>query len=134
MAALIHKRADGTQKLCELSDRPLVIGRLPESDIHVRDTFISRSHASIIHSNNTFIIKDLSSANGTYKNGERVYECHLATGDKIQLGNAVLIFEIDSITGNALLLQVAAPSAASRHSYASTTAATTLPVHTPANV
>ena len=125
MAALIHKRADGTQKLCELSDRPLVIGRLPESDIHVRDTFISRSHASLVYLNKTFIIKDLSSANGTYKNGERVYECHLATGDKIQLGNAVLVFEIDSATGNALLLQVAAPAAASRQSYASATAATT---------
>jgi len=134
MAALIHKRADGTQKLCEISDKPLIIGRLPESDIHVRDTFISRSHASIIYINKTFVIKDLTSANGTYRNGVRVYECNLATGDKIQLGNAVLVFEIDSATGNAILRQVSAPSAAARQSFASATAATTLPVQTPATV
>ena len=127
MVALIHKRADGTQKPCELSDKPLIIGRLPESEIQVRDAFISRVHASISYINNTFILKDLGSTNGTYRNGGRVYECNLATGDKIQVGNAALIFEIDPASGNGLLRQIPALSTAPRQVVVPISAATAVP-------
>ena len=127
MAALIHKRADGTQKPCELSGKPLIIGRLPESEIQVRDAFISRVHASISYVNNTFVLKDLGSTNGTYRNGARVYECNLTTGDKIQVGNAALMFELDPVSGNGLLRQVPVLSTAPRQVVVPTTAATALP-------
>lgn len=106
MATLIYKRADGTQKSCELDGKPLNFGRLPEAELQVRDAFISRVHACINYVNGTFILKDLGSTNGTYRNGTRVYECNLTSGDKIQVGNAALIFEINTQDGNAVLRQL----------------------------
>ena len=127
MPDLIHKRGDGTQKSCVLGEKPLIIGRLPESEIQVRDAFISRVHASINYSNNSFIIKDLGSTNGTYRNGSRVYECNLANGDRIQVGNAALVFEIDATTGNGVLSQAAVLPTAPRQVVVSGAAATALP-------
>jgi hypothetical protein len=43
-----------------------------------------------------------------------VYECNLASGDKIQVGNATLIFEIDGVSGDGLLRQVPAMTTAPR--------------------
>ena len=127
MPALIHKRADGTQKPCALDDKPLILGRLPESEIQVRDAFISRVHASISYVNNAFVLKDLGSTNGTYRNGARVYECNLSPGDKIQIGNAALVFEVDATTGNGILRQVPAMSTAPRQIFAPTTNLNPLP-------
>ena len=44
MPALIHKRPDGTERKLEIGSKPLIIGRLSESEIQVRDAFISRVH------------------------------------------------------------------------------------------
>src|SRR5437879_3723090 len=106
MPSLIHKRPDGTDKSLEFSDKPLIVGRLPESEISVRDAFISRVHCGISFANNQFTLKDLGSTNGTYRNGARVFECPLSTGDKIQVGNTTLVFEIDTKSNNASLRQV----------------------------
>ena len=86
MPVLIYKRTDGTEKTYEVGGKPLIFGRLPEAEIQVRDAFISRIHANIHFANNTFVLKDLGSTNGTYRNGTRVYECELTSGDKIQVG------------------------------------------------
>jgi pSer/pThr/pTyr-binding forkhead associated (FHA) protein len=106
MPSLIHKKPDGTIKSLEFGKKPLIIGRVPESDILVRDSFVSRVHCGITHANNAFNLKDLGSTNGTYRNGARVFECTLSTGDKIQVGNTTLVFELETGTGNASLRQV----------------------------
>jgi pSer/pThr/pTyr-binding forkhead associated (FHA) protein len=106
MPQLIHKRPDNTEKSVALSEKPLVIGRLSESDIQVRDSFISRVHCGISWTNAQFTLKDLGSTNGTYRNGARVFECPLASGDKIQVGNTTLVFEISAADGNGVLRQV----------------------------
>ena len=105
MPLLIHKRPDGTEKSLEFAAKPLIVGRLAESEISVRDNFVSRVHCGISYANSQFTLKDLGSTNGTYRNGARVFECSLGTGDKIQVGNTTLVFEIDP-KGNALLRQV----------------------------
>jgi len=110
MPVLIYKRTDGTEKTYEVGGKPLIFGRLPEAEIQVRDAFISRIHANIHFVNNTFVLKDLGSTNGTYRNGTRVYECELTSGDKIQVGDAALLFEIETTTGTAVLRQVSAPA------------------------
>lgn len=105
MPTLTHKRPDAPDKTLTFGDKPLVIGRLLDSDIPVRDSFISRVHCGISHVTNQFTLKDLGSTNGTYRNGARVFECRLASGDKIQVGNTTLIFEVDNASGNAVLQQ-----------------------------
>ncbi|MGD0649928.1 MAG: FHA domain-containing protein [Verrucomicrobiia bacterium] len=106
MPSLIHKRPDGTEKILEFGSKPLIVGRLPGSDIQVYDAFISRIHCGIGYANNQFTLKDLGSTNGTYRNGARVFEGNLSSGDKIQVGNTTLIFEIDSANGNGILRQI----------------------------
>jgi pSer/pThr/pTyr-binding forkhead associated (FHA) protein len=96
---------DGAERVLPIGDKPLVIGRLPESEIFVRDSFISRVHAGISCINGRFVLKDLGSCNGTYCNGSRVFEGPLKNGDKIQIGNTTLLFEMDSQSGNCSLLQ-----------------------------
>lgn len=107
MPALIHKKADGSERKLDFGAKPLVVGRLTESDISVRDAFISRVHCGFTFANNQYGLKDLGSTNGTYRNGSRVFECTLGSGDKIQLGNTTLVFELDTTTGDAILRQVA---------------------------
>lgn len=106
MPSLIHKRPDGTEKSLEFGNKPLIIGRLPQSEIQVHDAFISRVHCGIGYVNNQFTLKDLGSTNGTYRNGSRAFEGVLSSGDKIQVGNTTLIFEIDSATGNGVLREI----------------------------
>jgi pSer/pThr/pTyr-binding forkhead associated (FHA) protein len=106
MPSLIHKRPDGSEKVLEAGTKPLIVGRVPESDIPVRDSFVSRVHCGISYANQQFTLKDLGSTNGTYRNGARVFECTLASADKIQVGNTTLIFEIDPATTNGTLRQV----------------------------
>jgi len=87
--------------------KPLIIGRLSSaSDITVRDAFVSRVHCGISFVNGQFVLKDLGSANGTYRNGARVYEAPLEIGDKVQIGNTTLVFELETGTGNAVLRQI----------------------------
>ncbi|MEI6085151.1 MAG: FHA domain-containing protein [Verrucomicrobiota bacterium] len=111
MPTLVYKQLDGTEKRLEFGSKPLIIGRLPESELQVREAFISRVHAGISYANEAFVLKDLGSTNGTYRNGARVYECNLATGDRIQVGNASLLFEIDTAAGTGILRQVPAATA-----------------------
>ena len=105
MPSLIHKRPDGQDKSLEFGSKPLIVGRLNESEISVRDSFISRVHCGISYAAGQFVLKDLGSTNGTYRNGARVFECNLASGDKIQVGNTTLVIEVDA-NGDAILRQV----------------------------
>ena len=74
----------------------LSIGRSRESDIFLEDLAVSRLHASIINmGNGNYALRDEGSANGTKVNGQTVNKYQpfpLNEGDKIQLGQTVLVF------------------------------------------
>jgi pSer/pThr/pTyr-binding forkhead associated (FHA) protein len=114
MSLLIHKKPDNSENKLEFTGKPLVIGRVAESDITVKDSFVSRVHCGVSIANNQFTLKDLGSTNGTYRNGARVFECVLHTGDKIQVGNTTLIFEVDQASGNGVLREVPQMATAAR--------------------
>ncbi len=80
----------------EVRKETLSIGRSRESDIFLEDLAVSRLHASIINlGNNNYALRDEGSANGTKVNGQAVnkYQPYpLQEGDKIQLGQTVLVF------------------------------------------
>jgi FHA domain len=83
-------------RIYEVSKESLSIGRSRESDIFLEDLAVSRLHASIISlGNNNYALRDEGSANGTKVNGQPVnkYQPYpLQEGDKIQLGQTVLVF------------------------------------------
>ena len=83
-------------RVYEIRKDVLSIGRSRDSDIFLEDLAVSRLHASIVTtSNGNYALKDEGSANGTKVNGQLVakYQPHpLQEGDRIQLGQTVLVF------------------------------------------
>ncbi|MBU0681792.1 MAG: adenylate/guanylate cyclase domain-containing protein [Proteobacteria bacterium] len=74
------------------------IGRHPENDFILQESWISRRHAMIQQeSNQHYHIIDLGSANGTFVNGSRIVTpTPMHTGDIIALGKTELIFNHQS--------------------------------------
>ena len=70
----------------------LTIGRDPESDIFLNDMTVSRTHATITCVANVVSVRDASSLNGTYLNGEIVESATLANGDVLQIGTFQMLF------------------------------------------
>ena len=69
------------------------IGRSSDRDIQVDDAKLSRKHAVISALDGHFWLQDLSSLNGTWLNGCRVYgPVRLVDGDQIELGSSRAIF------------------------------------------
>lgn len=79
----------------ELTLGSLLIGRLPECDVNLEDSLVSRMHARIsVHGSNV-VVEDLHSTNGVYVNGRRVgHSTVLREGDRILIGTCELsLFE-----------------------------------------
>jgi hypothetical protein len=73
---------------------PVVVGRLPDCDIVLNDPNVSRRHVEVVRVNETFVVRDLGSTNGTKLNGVPVRESYLTTGDNITVGSTTLVFEM----------------------------------------
>jgi hypothetical protein len=78
----------------EIGDGPVVLGRLPESDIVVNDPNVSRRHAEFRRTVDGVVVTDLGSTNGTRVNGMPVREQLLTSGDEITVGTSTLVFEL----------------------------------------
>ena len=73
----------------------LVLGRGEGiADVDVGDDSASRRHAFIAHRGGKFTLNDMGSTNGTILNGQLVGKAALKSGDQIQVGTAVMRFEI----------------------------------------
>lgn len=90
MAKLIVETG-GSRNEHELSD-PCRIGRDAENDLVLNEPGASRRHCRIARDGDAWILEDLHSANGTYKNEERIDRARLSDGDVIRIGAAKLVF------------------------------------------
>ncbi|RVU54931.1 FHA domain-containing protein [Anaerosphaera multitolerans] len=71
----------------------VTIGRSSRASISIRDNFVSKNHAVITESKNSFFLEDLDSANGTFLNGEKVEDIiELKNGDRLGIGLIQFIF------------------------------------------
>jgi pSer/pThr/pTyr-binding forkhead associated (FHA) protein len=79
----------------QLATGSLLIGRLPECDIHLQDGLVSRMHARITVQDSCLVLEDLHSSNGVYVNGLRVgHSVVLREGDRILIGTTeISLFE-----------------------------------------
>lgn len=75
----------------------LLIGRTGECGLMIEDTAASRRHVEITARKNSFVWKDLGSTNGTKVNGSRMLAGELKHGDRIQIGETVLRFEVETV-------------------------------------
>ena len=68
------------------------IGRDVRNHLNIPDHLMSRRHCVVELSDTTCTLRDLGSANGTYVNGMPVRERTLSHGDRIRIGDSVLLF------------------------------------------
>ncbi len=66
--------------------REAVLGRDPECEVRLRDTGVSRRHASIVVGDDGARLRDLGSTNGVFVEGSRVTDCTLEDGQRVQMG------------------------------------------------
>jgi hypothetical protein len=73
-----------------------VIGRSRECDVVLADPNVSRRHAEIGMKDGSWMVRDLGSTNGVRVNDGAVAAVQaLAPGDRIKLGTAELVFELE---------------------------------------
>lgn len=77
-----------------IGDRPIVIGRAPDCDLHLHDESISRKHARIARDDEGWVLRDLGSKNGSRVNTFHVTEQILHNGDRLDLGAIRMYVEI----------------------------------------
>ncbi|MGI9260503.1 MAG: AAA family ATPase [Woeseiaceae bacterium] len=70
----------------------VIIGRAPDSEIHVDSRYVSRHHAQIVSSPDGCFIEDLNSTNGIQLNGNTVQKQLLDDGDTISIDDNKFIY------------------------------------------
>lgn len=89
---------NGNRTRVRIEPIPFRIGRQPESDLIIRDTRASRTHARILFEQGEYVIEDCGSRHGTTVNGQRITRQPLHNSDRIELGapdSYQLIFALD---------------------------------------
>jgi DNA-binding winged helix-turn-helix (wHTH) protein len=88
-----HCRVSWGDREVALSDGENVLGRDPSVAFWIDLNSVSRRHARIVVEAGAATIHDMGSRNGTYVNGTRIEKpTPLASGDKIKIGSASLVF------------------------------------------
>ncbi|MDR3589782.1 MAG: DUF3662 and FHA domain-containing protein [Negativicutes bacterium] len=70
------------------------IGRREGNELPLTDMNTSRLHAYIVYEESGHTLFDAKSLNGTYVNSHRITRKHLKSGDRIKLGNTVVLYEV----------------------------------------
>jgi hypothetical protein len=70
------------------------IGRSPDNDVVVQDSYVSRRHCAVlVHAGENCELHDTASKNGTFLNGRRIPgPTRLASGDEIRMCDRQLVF------------------------------------------
>jgi two-component system, cell cycle response regulator len=75
-----------------VGEKPTVIGRASDCDIHINDHSVSRRHARIQPGADGYYAVDLQSTNGTYINDIPASMYKLKDGDYLRVGNCIYRF------------------------------------------
>jgi pSer/pThr/pTyr-binding forkhead associated (FHA) protein len=93
MATLCLLGIDGSLgKQWEISDQPVTVGRGASVDVKVEDDGLSRRHFMVLREGADYLIKDLSSRNGTWVHGHRAVTARLSHNDCILAGHTLFRF------------------------------------------
>jgi diguanylate cyclase (GGDEF)-like protein len=98
--ALVFLRGELLAVPIPLDRAEVTVGRALDADIRVNDSRASRLHARILTevddaTNVTrYRLKDLDSTNGTILNGKRIDQALLQDGDKFEVGDQLIRFEM----------------------------------------
>ena len=93
MAKLNFMDRENLLKECELDEELTTIGREATNKLVIADPSVSRQHAWVEKKDDGYYLVDKNSSNGSYVNGKKITQQKLSHNDKVQLGNAQLVFE-----------------------------------------
>lgn len=93
-ALLREIRHDGTERRIELAGGLATVGRGKDNTIVVADGRVSRQHGRFQARRGALVYTDLGSTNGSRVNGIRVDEIALGYGDRLEIGDTVLVVEM----------------------------------------
>jgi signal transduction histidine kinase/pSer/pThr/pTyr-binding forkhead associated (FHA) protein len=115
MASLFVIRGKDAGKHFSLIGERIVLGRDPHCDIQIVDTEVSRQHAAIEQKDGQVLLVDQASSNGTFVNASRIERQLLKSGDRLQLGRSLLVFnaresDIATSTASAAAVEIVVPS------------------------
>jgi hypothetical protein len=93
----------GTPQAWEIQLKPGAnsIGRGDANDFKINDPTVSGSHCQVLVSDNSVVLRDSSSTNGTFVGGSRIQELKLEHGKNVRLGGVEMIFYSGTDTGAA---------------------------------
>jgi transcriptional regulator with GAF, ATPase, and Fis domain/polyferredoxin len=98
MAELLAKTGRDAGRVFPLGDDVTRVGRHPENDVALSDGSVSRYHAHILRRDDSYRIRDVGSAVGTFVNGEQITgEVALDDGDLICVGQTELAFRMGQV-------------------------------------
>jgi PAS domain S-box-containing protein len=78
-----------------ISQDILRIGRDRTCEVPLDDEAASRVHSEIVRRGGQFLLRDLRSTNGTYLNDAKVSESPLQNGDRIGVGDTILLLQLE---------------------------------------
>ncbi len=88
---LSYEKADGSTVSLRLMPRnhaqPVTLGRGRDATVMLDDPKASRIHTAIRYWDDIFIVRDMTSSNGTLLNGEKIEVAKINPGDVIQIGD-----------------------------------------------
>lgn len=74
-----------------------VVGRKKGCKVRIRAGGVSRIHCVLLRQDNQIVVKDLTSTNGTFVNGQRVTMAELQAGDVLRVGPLQFMIQIDGV-------------------------------------
>ncbi len=92
MASLFVIQGADQGKRFEFLSSPVALGRDNSNAVRLHDTEVSRRHAELRLDGQRYRIVDLNSANGTLVNGQPIDQTPLNSGDRVQVGQTVMLF------------------------------------------
>ena len=108
---VIQGRNQGTRYDLAAHPGAVTIGRESGNVVQLDDNEVSRRHAEIRRTGDSFVVGDLRSSNGTFVNDRRIDRADLVGGDRIRVGRSVLVYAATAADEDAARLVDIVPAA-----------------------
>ena len=93
MAKLVINSGGAQNRTLELRPGTNRVGRASTNEFQLDDPSVSSAHCEIVQSDQSVLVKDLGSTNGTFIDGEPIQEARLEPGQTLRLGTLEMVLD-----------------------------------------
>ncbi|MCA9050813.1 MAG: EAL domain-containing protein [Planctomycetaceae bacterium] len=91
-----HLSENGTALRTPILSQPFTVGRHPDNSLSICNSTVSGYHAELLLANDSLLVRDRNSTNGTLLNGRRIQTVEsLRDGDILHFGNVMFTVQRD---------------------------------------